>query len=328
MSDMGLAILGCGNHGERYLRHLTQGDVPGARAICIQRRDRAAGERLAALYSVEYVATIEDALEDPRVSACIVTSPPAQHLEALEIANALGVAVLCEKPLAANLDDLDRLRALADAPIMVAQTLRYQPTLLFARERRGALGEVHRQRWCQRLEPSDLAWQRDPEVAGGGSVLLTGVHLFDQIRWWWGRTPDTVTAEQMVVAGHPFENVFAATFRFEPEALLVSAEVTKCSTTRCGWSETVGRDGQMWVDYLEGRAREIRGRESRRLDAPADAPTLPTVLSDFLDFVRGERPNPIPMSDGIETLRMAEACYRSFREGRRVDLGEISPIVR
>ncbi len=320
---MGLAILGCGRHGERYLRHIAAGDVAGARVVVIQRRSRELGESLAARYAVDYVEEENRALEDPRVQAVIVASPPGLHAQSLRRLEASPKPVLCEKPVAGDLAQLAMVSPAQRDRVMVAQTLRYHPTLIFGRSRRESLGPVHFQRWSQRLEPSDLSWQRDPALAGGGSVLLTGVHLFDQIRWWWGRTPDSVVSDQLSVQGHPLENLFTATFHYRQEERIVSAEVAKCSSSRCARLETVGTRGQCFVDYLGGEVRELRATQWEKIEAPPARPTLPAILEDFLAFAREERDNPIPLEEGVETLRMAEACYLAHREGRRVDLTEI-----
>ena len=54
-----------------------------------------------------------------------------------------------------------------------------------------------------------------------------------------------------------------------------------------------------------------------------DVPTLPIALGFFGALVRGEIETPVSLRDGIETLRMAEACYRSHASGRLVRLDEL-----
>jgi predicted dehydrogenase len=198
---------------------------------------------------------------------------------------------------------------------MVAQTLRWSPALIYARARVVDLGGLHRVRIAQRLEPSPLAWQRDAALAGGGSVTLTGVHGFDLLHWLTGASPDRVSARTRTLLGHPFENLFDARFEYADRPLIASCEVAKTSASRSGVVELVGPRGQIWVDWLAGRVEWVEGATRRLVAEPGDQPTIPPTLGAFCQWVRADAPCPVPLADGIEALRMADACYRSDRAG-------------
>lgn len=322
-ADLRIGLLGCGRHGERYLRHLARGDVDGMRPVALWRRDAGAGADLAERYGVEFVES-PDALLDPRiVDGVLILTPPGEHAHQIAAVVRAGLPVLVEKPVIASWDQAGSLRGLDASRVMVAQTLRFSPVLRRVRELAQVVGQVHRIRIAQRLEPSDLAWQRDRAVAGGGSVLLTGVHLFDLLRWMMGRSPDAVLARTVSIAGHPMENLFDACFEYEDSALLASTEVSKFSRSRAGLLELVGEAGELHVDYLRGSIDLVQGRERERVAEIDDVPTLPIALGFFAALIRGEIESPISLQDGIETVRMAEACYRSHASGRRVRLDEL-----
>jgi predicted dehydrogenase len=201
---------------------------------------------------------------------------------------------------------------------MVAHTLRFAPILDAARRRLPEIGPLHRVRVAQRLEPSPLAWQRDPAVAGGGSITLTGIHLFDLLRWFVGRTPDAVQCRLLRLGGHPLENCFDACFEFEAEAILAATEVSKFASLRDCKLELIGETGALWVDYRSGSLHLQRDRRLRLLEESGDVPTLPETLRAFLRFARGERANPVPAEVGFAALEMAAACYDAHAQGRRV----------
>ena len=313
-----VGLVGCGRHGERYLRHL-QNDVDDAQVVAVWRRDPAQADRLADAYGVAVAGSAAELVERDDVDAVIIVTPPGNHFEELRACLAAGKPTLVEKPVTANLHEAQTLQAeVGSTPVMVAQTLRYHAALQAMREVRGDIGTIHRMRLQQRLEPCDFAWQRDPAVAGGGSVLLTGVHLFDQIRWILGRTPDQVRCRLLAVEGHPLENVFDACFEYDDERILVQAEVSKFSASRSGQVELIGTDAQLVVDTVAGRLTRIRGREIEELAAPGDVPTLPALLRDFVRVARGELPPPITLQDGLEAVAMAEACYLAHHRGGAV----------
>ena len=154
-------------------------------------------------------------------------------------------------------------------------------------------------------------------------MLLTGVHVFDLVRWMIGRTPDAVSARMFALQGHPLENLFDACFEYDDPPLLAATEVSKFSRSRAGLLEFVGEDGELHVDYLRGTIDLREGREVERVAEIGDVPTLPIALGFFAHLLRGEIDSPVTLSDGIETMRMVEACYRSRAEGRVVRLSEL-----
>ncbi len=317
---IGIGILGCGAHGERYLRHLQAGDVPGGKGVALWRRDQVAAGVQAARHGVRVHARWQELIADPEVDALVIATPPGVHAESILAAALAGKAVLTEKPLAAGLDQALGLAAAlpADARVMVAQTLRFNLALNAARELLPDLGEIYRIRIAQRLEPNPNPWQKVPALAGGGSVALTGVHGFDLIRWFAGATPDRVFARIRLLPGHPLETLFEASFEYADRPLLASCEVAKFSASRSTLLELVGTRGQCWVDYLGGRVEWLAGRERRLVAAPGDRPTLPPTLNAFCRWLERGGPNPVPMAEGVEALRMVDAVYRSAALGQAV----------
>ncbi len=101
-----------------------------------------------------------------------------------------------------SLDEAERLAGLAAAakqPVMIAHSLRWNPVLLRIRELWPRLGQVRLIRLAQRLAPTELAWQRDVSQTVGGSVLLTGVHIFDLTRWLSGAEFDQLVSPDRVM---------------------------------------------------------------------------------------------------------------------------------
>ncbi len=310
---MRFGIIGAGRHGVRYLKHLRQGDVLGATARVIWRQTLDAARATAAEYGVRAVPDWRQVVDAADVDAIIIATPPGAHAEAILAAVAIGKPVLVEKPVCGTLTEALALQAALrpDAPVMIAQTLRFNPALRAAREALADIGSLHRLRIAQRLPPNDIPWQRDRRLAGGGSVTLTGVHGFDLLRWLVGHTPDAVMCRCVGIPPHPFECLFDARFTFDDRPLLASCEVAKFSDSRSALLELVGSAGQLWADYQYGRVLRMVGRDLAVIAEPGDPPTLPLALDAFQRWRQGETPCPVPLPDGIETLRMASACYRS-----------------
>jgi predicted dehydrogenase len=207
---------------------------------------------------------------------------------------------------------------------MLAQTLRWNPVVRRARQLWPTLGPVRLVRLAQRLEPTALAWQQDPATAGGGSVLLTGVHIFDLARFLTGREVVAVDSRQRSWRNHACEDLFLARAELD-DGTLVSFEVSKFGRTRGCLLEAVGEEGQLLADYQFGGLRVIRGREITTDNVSAAPPTLPLVLGDWLACARDPRrpAPPVTALDGLRTLEIVAACYRSHRERREIAISDL-----
>ncbi len=317
-----IGVLGAGTHGERYVRHALR-DVQGMTVTALCRRNKEAGRELAAQYGVRYHAEPESLITDPEVDGVVVCTPPSSHFVLARAVLASGKPLLLEKPMTGLLDQAERLVELdakAPHPLMLAQALRWNPVILKVRRLWSSLGRVHLIRLAQRLAPTALEWQRNLDETVGGSVLLTGVHIFDLARFLTGQEFTTVDSRQRQVLNPIVEDFFLARASLS-DGSQVSLEVSKYTHSRACWLEVVGEEGQIMADYLDGGIILRQGRDEEKFDISAATPTLPLVLKDWLAAVRDGSPPPVTVQDGLATLRVVDACYRSAAAGNQVNVG-------
>ncbi|MCK9996879.1 MAG: Gfo/Idh/MocA family oxidoreductase [Candidatus Krumholzibacteria bacterium] len=319
-----IGVLGAGTHGERYVRHALL-DVPGMTVTALCRRTEELGRKLATQYGIRYHAEPDGLIKDPEVDGVVVCTPPSSHFELARAVLASGKPLLLEKPMTGLLTEAERLAELdteSPRPLMLAQPLRWNPVILKVRQLWSSLGRVHHIRLAQRLAPTTLEWQQNPDETVGGSVLLTGVHIFDLARFLSGREFMTVDSRQRQVLNPVVEDFFLARASLS-DGIQVSLEVSKYTRSRACWLEAVGEEGQIMADYLDGGIILRQGRDEEKFDISAATPTLPLVLKDWLAAVRDGSPPPVTVKDGLATIRMAEACYRSAAAERQIDVGGI-----
>ena len=130
--------------------------------------------------------TIESLLAG--IDALYVASPNHAHRSLVEAAARAGVAVLCEKPMAATLDDAQAMVsacAHAKIPYATAFDQRFHPAHLHLAKlmREGMLGRVFAIRiayccWVGRAFQSDN-WRIDRARAGGGALIDLAPHGLD-----------------------------------------------------------------------------------------------------------------------------------------------------
>jgi predicted dehydrogenase len=320
-----VGVIGAGTHGVRYLRHLAR-DVESLEPVALCRRDRQVGEGLAGELGCRYHARPADLIADPQVQTVIVCTPPSSHFGLAEMTLAAGKPLLLEKPLTGTLAEARRLARLAAEsgapPLLLAQTERWNATVREARALWPALGRVHHLRLSQRLAPTRLTWQRDPEISVGGSVLLTGVHLFDLVRHLTGQEFTEIDSRQRQVLNPTLEDQFLARATLA-DGTWVDLEVGKFTRSVSCLLEAVGETGQLLADYRHGGVTLIREGERERRETGPAPPTLPALLRDWLRVLDREIPPPVTVADGLRTLEVVEACYLSHRERRPVRIAEL-----
>lgn len=158
-------------------------------AICGRNRDRAA--EMAAKYHIPGVFTdYREMIRQANLDAVIVGSPDDLHHEMTLAALDAGLHVLCEKPLAMNVQQARDMYAKAQAAgvkHMVLFTYRWMPFLRYLHDLL-AQGYVGRCYYCDfrfhlgNARSPEYQWRYDPQRANGVLGDL-GVHMIDTARW-------------------------------------------------------------------------------------------------------------------------------------------------
>ena len=313
-----VGVIGLGIHGQRYVRHLAQ-DVPEACLAAVCRRDPVQAERVGQEWGVPFFTDPEHLLEHPDVDAVAIITPPPTHLPLATAALERGKPVLLEKPLTQVLDEayeLERIVQETDTPLFLAQTLRYNVALQRAKQELERIGPIRSFTASQRLPRTDLAWQNTEATHPLGSILNTGVHLYDLVRWMLDAEFERVYCLSHRVENPFHEDLFKTQATLRDRDTLVALEVAKCTQSRSSSLELVGENGQIWVDYQLDQVVLVEGGQRSVLREAKSEPTLPPMLRDFVRCVRDFEPMPVTVRDGLRTLEVVEACYRSVAENQ------------
>lgn len=178
-----LCVIGYGGMGGWHTRYAMKSDVVDLAGIYdIKPERRAAAEA----NGIHAYATLEEALADKSVDIITVATPNDVHRELCEAALAAGHNVICEKPVALSMTDLDAMIAAskkAGKLFTVHQNRRFDVDFL-AMKQIAASGEIGRviniesRIHGSRGIPSDWRGER---AHGGGMLYDWGIHLIDQV---------------------------------------------------------------------------------------------------------------------------------------------------
>jgi predicted dehydrogenase len=339
---MNIGIIGCGWSGQQHARACQALGVKVRWAVDIDRARAAALARsLAEMgHSTRITDSIRDVLVDPDLEAVSICLPHNLHAPVAIDAMQAGKHVLVEKPLAANLDEADRMVANADdagVALMVAENVRFDAIYLKIRQllQDGAIGkpallQMTRQCYLRESFLRDRPWFLNAEAAAGGIMMSGGIHDFEAMRMLIGEVESVyaLRAPQRFLEMQGDDTSIAA-IRFENGVVgtLVESFIMKCLTTAAGPEvHTLRVDGELGHIAWDG-GRTIRvfservawqsGEElaQHEIHVPqTDSFTL--LLRHFLHCVAtGEEPLTSGRSQRVP-LACVMAAYESMETGQ------------
>ncbi len=201
---VGFAVVGLGN--------IAMGSVlpafahtKSAKLIALVSRDKKKAARLAKKFSAKASFSADEYtafLRNPDIAAVYIATPPGEHLAfAIQAARA-GKHILCEKPLAATVEQSAELvKACCDAGVLLMTAYRkyFEPGCLYLKQliRGGALGRIdviHTSFSELHIPSASLDWLLDSRLAGGGPLMDLGVYCVNTSRWLVDEDPAEVSA--------------------------------------------------------------------------------------------------------------------------------------
>ena len=331
--DIRVAVLGAGRMGRTHLSNIAT--IPNANVVVVADPDEASAERGRELGGAERaVADPLEAIHDPAVDVVVIVTPTSTHATLIEAALRAGKAIWTEKPIAQEVSDTARIVELwreTGIPVQVGFMRRFDPGYARAKELidAGELGRIEQFRAYSRdVHPPPLEFL----LTAGGSFLDMAIHDLDLARFLVGEVEEvhawaTVLFDERFTKANDWDTSLAV-LRFRDGALGV-VETSRHSA----WgydirAEVAGAIGKVVIDGGRKTPVEYIRRVAREEDLFADFGDRFEVAYRrelevfFADLAAGRTPGPGP-DDALETLRLAVACTRSWREGRPVRLDEV-----
>ena len=335
---MRLGILGVGRVGAMHAADAVRSRESGGRIghVVVHDADAPRAAALAADLGVD-AATDVDALF-ASVDGVLVATPSATHPAVVAAALGAGLPVLCEKPLALDPAEVERLADLADAagvPLVVGFQRRFDPALGAVRAAIAA-GEYGRVYLVRALAMDHRPPSMDYVATSGGIFVDQLVHDLDALPWLLGESVTSVHAVGAVLV----DPGFAAVGDVDTAVVTLTFASGTLGVVVGGRSNGGGYDNR--VEISAEHASVTAGLDASTpltsLEAGVAAPTDPypgfierwapayaAELEAFASIAAGEAPNPSTARDSLHALAVARACALSLREGRTVTVAEVAP---
>ena len=322
---MNIGIIGTGRHGSRYAHHIVD-DFNDLHLSAIARRSEE-GREQASGWGARHYRDYRELIESDQVDAVIAAVPPVHNRDIAEWCSRENKPLLLEKPLAVSSSEGEEIVSTmkkTGTPLTVGQTLRYNPVVGLLRAKLSSQGRLHTFYANQRLEPSTLQWLDNPDEAGGGITFHIAVHVFDALHYITGLQVRKVLAVCRTCRTENLEDMALVQVEMEGGVRGV-VDVSKLSASRSGRYEFVCETSQLYGDQIHGYVDRIEKARTQRIAQFDAVPTIPLLLERWRSFLLGEGENPVTGEDGLQAIRVSEACLLSSREERWVDVPQAPP---
>ncbi len=223
-SAIGIGVIGCGGFGQFALQHFA--GVQGVRTVGIAGTYPEAAAAAVKRFGIPDFGDVEALVSRDDVDLVYIATPPFLHHPQAMAALHAGKHVICEKPLAATLEQADEMIAVARATgrCLVANLMqRYNPLCQRVRELIvcKALGEVlhgYFENYAadENLPANHWFWDR---TQSGGIFIEHGVHFFDLFAGWLG-DGRVVSAQISARGATGMEDQTQCAVRYGPEAIV------------------------------------------------------------------------------------------------------------
>lgn len=198
-TKLGIAVIGAGRAGMIHARNFASGRVAGAQLCAVVDPDEASRRRACEELGWECARAEYGGLwDDARVDAVVVATPSVLHCEIVLAAAGAGKHILCEKPMAMDVGECDRMLAAvarAGVKLQLGFMRRFDAGFVAARRRveAGEIGRVVLVRSVTFGPSTPKPWMYDIRTSNG-PLSEVNSHDIDTLRW---------------MSGGEFEEVYA-----------------------------------------------------------------------------------------------------------------------
>jgi predicted dehydrogenase len=317
-------VLGAGSVAQRRAIPAIN-KAKGAELHALFSRDAERAKRIATEHGAQmYYTTVDDLLSDSELDAIYVSTPVYLHCGQVIQAAERGFHVLCDKPMAMNSEECQRMIDACEANnvhLQICFLFRFHSCFQQIRNwvNEGRLGRIVHGR-MPLLKSSPIpqgTWRGNPDQAGGGCLMDLGVHGVDLLRYIIGEVSEVSAFCNSTIHRYDVEETGTIMMRFENGAQGFTD--TSFAAAGCdlvievygtqGWVLVYDDDGWKIKTFLDNECHIIASRYED------------LYQFQFEHFARcateGEQPI-VTGLDGLRANQILAAAYESNQTGKAV----------
>lgn len=306
--------------------HFTGYEAAGAEIAAVVDVDESRARERAEPYGANVYTDMAEMLANERLDAVSIVTPPFAHAEQVILAAQHGLHIFSEKPFAmSSAQARTMLDAVEQAGVTLAVNFAHRyfegTTVVKDMIADGTLGTIHsvRVRFGVDYTENTRSWIYTKDLAGGGTFFDTASHGLDLYRFLIADIDRVYAVSRQTAASPEVEDLGAWIVESDENpafGLLESDWPTPGADY--GWS-VHGSNGAAYADYeLPGIRYRLKGETDWSvIDLPktAVADRFTRAVADFLDCIDSGTSPIATGADGLRSLEIIEAAYRSVESG-------------
>lgn len=295
-------------------------DSPACELVAVSRaRAELAQDFATAFGASRWYARWQDLLADRAIEAVYIATPVNVHAEQAIAAAEAGKHVLCEKPMAMNVAECDRMMDACrahDVALGVAYYRHFYPAVTRVKSIVSS-GEIGRPVVAQinafeRFNPAPgepRYWFVRKAQAGGGPMFDFGCHRIEVLMNLFGAVRDVSSLVANVVFEREVDDTAAALLRFD-NGTCATVTVTHAASEPQDTLDVYGTEGSVHIRQLNAGDLTIRTNGGERRESHPPDPNLHRpLIDDFADAVLSGRPPGVDGSIGRDVALVEERIY-------------------
>ncbi|MFM7762329.1 MAG: Gfo/Idh/MocA family oxidoreductase [Acidimicrobiaceae bacterium] len=332
MSRLKLALIGLGRMGRVHALALAESKTIEVVAVA-DPSSQSLEFAKTTFTNAAMFADYRQAMQHAGVEACLIASPTPLHAEMVQHALSRQLHVLCEKPLALDVEVARQLANDAESKKLVLQIghwRRFSPPWMTAKRLldEGAIGEpvmIRLSQWDANSPPASFC---DVRVSGGLAIDC-GVHEYDLAEWYFGEPAQAVRAWNLPLVEKSLEAVgdvdnLCAVLEFAKSRTAIVDLSRNCRYGDDVRTEILGSNGAIFVDLLPtGRTRlatkdgvvEVSGSQAQ----DATSAGVENQLEAFVEAIKVGSASKVPNGyDSARSTNIGHAAIRAAKSGEKV----------
>ena len=316
-------LIGCGDIAQKRVAPALS-ETQHSELVAVSRANTELLDEFADRFNVQHrFADWEELVRARDIDAVYVATPVNLHAKQTIAALEAGKHVLCEKPMAINIADCNRMVSAAKAHAVklgIAYYRHFYPVVRRIKQivDSGEIGkpivaQVTAFEWFNPAPSNSRAWLLKPEVSGGGPMFDFGCHRIQLLLHLFGPMRQVTGVTSTALFDRVVEDTAIATFEFE-QGMIATLSVSHAVMEPRDSLTVFGSEGSMNVEVLnEGRLIiTTRDGERSELHAPARNIHQP-LIEDFVEAVIDDRQPQVTGEMGKSVAEVEEQIYKSGR---------------
>jgi predicted dehydrogenase len=320
MKKVRWGLIGCGDIAQKRVAPALR-DLPNVEFVAVNRARAEMAEAFAHQFGArKWYADWQALLADPDIEAVYIATPVHLHAEQTIAAAEAGKHVLCEKPMALNVAECDRMIAACEAnsvKLGIAYYRHFYPVIARVKELlavgtigKPILAQINAFEWNAMQPDNPRYWFFTKEKSGGGPMMDFGCHRIEVLTNVFGAVVEVQAFTDNLLFAREVEDTSAAFLKFA-SGVRATLTVTHAAFESQDTLDIFGSQGALHIAKLNQGDLRIVTADGEQIEShPPHANIQLPSIADFTEAILLDR---APRVDGVmgrEVARIEAAIYQ------------------